>query len=277
MRGTGQSLRIFERCVFMLLVSTALQGCVTLNETKESVESIEIKVDADQAKVDLKQWLLRGRVCLEKDLSHLSASQLEQCPKINSAVVTSSGFVLNGGQQHFFSKVKPHIYSKTDFFIDIIVTIPLVCLDDGACIEMQDIAVYGVGNDKNVRTTAQLILILKRDQAASELEFKKAADLYQGSATKPTLPEECRRYRVQAESAIAEKNFSDAAEIYSKALKVAPWWPGGHFNRAIVLAEIGDFDQAIVEMNRYLMLEPNAPDARAARDRTYEWERKVGK
>ena len=107
--------------------------------------------------------------------------------------------------------------------------------------------------------------------------FEKAAQDYLNVVTKPMLPEEARKYKVQAEGALNDKKFEEAAGLYGKALDIAPWWPEGHFNRAIVLAETRYFLGAIREMKRYLLLVPDAPDARTAQDKIYDWERKVNK
>lgn len=108
------------------------------------------------------------------------------------------------------------------------------------------------------------------------LHFDATAQAYRDATTKPALPEAARRFKVQAEGAINDKDFNAAADYYEQALSVAPWWPQGHFNRALVLSETGEFQDAIVEMKRYLALVPDAPDARAAQDKIYDWERKAG-
>jgi hypothetical protein len=106
--------------------------------------------------------------------------------------------------------------------------------------------------------------------------FEAVAKSYHEAAVKPVLGEDARRYKVQAEAAIREKRFADAVAAYGKALDIAPWWPDGHYNRALILAELGKFAQAARELKQYLILVPNAPDARAAQDKIYEWEGKAG-
>ena len=103
--------------------------------------------------------------------------------------------------------------------------------------------------------------------AASLADYRKKA------ASNAALPEEANKYKVQAEGAVRDKEFDDAADLYAAALKIAPWWPVGHFNRALVLGEAGDYELAKREMNYYLQLVPNAPNARAAQNKIYEWER----
>lgn len=96
-------------------------------------------------------------------------------------------------------------------------------------------------------------------------------------AFKLSLPEEARRYRVSAEAAISEKRFDDAADHYEDALKIAPWWPEGHFNRALVLGEAGRSTEAIAEMKKYLQLVPDAANTRQAQDQVYKWEEKISR
>ncbi|MGH8747067.1 MAG: CFI-box-CTERM domain-containing protein [Burkholderiales bacterium] len=103
-------------------------------------------------------------------------------------------------------------------------------------------------------------------------QFEQDAARYRALAQKPALPEEARRFKVQAEFALGQKRYGDAIRFYGEGLKIAPWWPEGHFNRALLLAQTQRYGQATIEMRRYLELEPNAPDARAAQDRIYQWE-----
>jgi tetratricopeptide (TPR) repeat protein len=111
--------------------------------------------------------------------------------------------------------------------------------------------------------------------ADEEAHFQEVARTYRASNPKPQLPEAARRFRVQAEGAIHDKDFDAAADFFEQALSVAPWWPDGHFNRALVLSETGEFPDAIAEMQNYLTLVPDVPDARAVRDKIYDWERKA--
>jgi hypothetical protein len=59
-------------------------------------------------------------------------------------------------------------------------------------------------------------------------------------------------------------------------LDIAPWWPEGHFNRALIMGETKKYWDAMREMKRYLLLVPDAPDARAAQDKIYQWESVAG-
>jgi len=92
---------------------------------------------------------------------------------------------------------------------------------------------------------------------------------------KPVLSQEARQYKAQAEQAIGEKRLAEAAQSYHQALRLSPWWAAGHFSRALILSELGEYTVAIDEMTRYLFLKPDAADARAAHDKISEWEAKA--
>lgn len=114
----------------------------------------------------------------------------------------------------------------------------------------------------------------KKEAAAYRAAFSASlAEHREKAAANVALPEQANKYKVQAEGAVRGKDFDDAAELYRTALNIAPWWPAGHYNRALVLSESGDFELAIDEMNYYLQLVPDAANARTAQSRIYEWER----
>lgn len=104
--------------------------------------------------------------------------------------------------------------------------------------------------------------------------FETEAKKYREAETKPELPESAREFKVRAESAVKEKRFLDAVEAYDQALQIAPWWPQGHFNAALILAELKVYGLAVDEMQRYLLLAPDAANARQAQDKIYDWKGK---
>ena len=105
--------------------------------------------------------------------------------------------------------------------------------------------------------------------------FQAQAQAYRDAATKPELPEAAREFKVRAETAVAEKLFFDAVEGFDRALQIAPWWPQGHFNVALVLGELKTYGLAVEEMERYLQLVPEAANARQAKDKIYYWRGKL--
>jgi len=135
--------------------------------------------------------------------------------------------------------------------------------------------IYLNGSGSDSKRFADALYVLKHAviDSNNDTDFFETAHVYHVTNPKPELPEEARKFKIQAEGAVQEKNFFEAADSYSEALKIAPWWPAGHFNLALVWGETGVFIEAEREMKRYLQLIPDAPNARAAQDKIYSWER----
>ncbi len=69
-----------------------------------------------------------------------------------------------------------------------------------------------------------------------------------------------------------EKNYMKAIELYKKAIAIDQIaYPAGYSNVALLFAQINNFNAAINNMKKYLLLEPEASDARSAQDKIYEW------
>jgi len=107
---------------------------------------------------------------------------------------------------------------------------------------------------------------------AQEAAFASVAQSYRSVSVKPQLSEDVVRYKVKAESAVRQKHFDEAVDLYEQALAIAPWWPQGHYNRGLILGEIGVYKEAVAELQRYLKLEPDAANARPVQLKIYEWE-----
>jgi hypothetical protein len=110
------------------------------------------------------------------------------------------------------------------------------------------------------------------DAAAQATDFEQAAATYRAATSRPEPGERQRHHEVQAEAYVRDKQFLRAAETYAEAVAEVPAWPQGHFNFALVLETLGDYELAIEEMQHYLALVPEAENARAAQDKIYEWE-----
>ncbi|MBU2063568.1 MAG: tetratricopeptide repeat protein, partial [Candidatus Omnitrophica bacterium] len=96
--------------------------------------------------------------------------------------------------------------------------------------------------------------------------------VYPKLSLKPTLPEQARRFYVQAQTLTENKNYDGALDAYNKLITVAPWYPETWFNAAMLRAEKKEYYKAIENMKKYIQLAPDAPDARAAQDYIYKWE-----
>lgn len=140
-------------------------------------------------------------------------------------------------------------------------------------------------NKEKEQAAVRMLKELKGKVAACSVRYRpdpsllvalpETAAKYRALPVKPELPEAARIFRVQAEDAVARQRFQEAVELYGKALQVAPWWPEGHFNQALILGESDCPEEAIAAMERYLALVPDAPDARAARDTIYTWKGRI--
>jgi hypothetical protein len=102
--------------------------------------------------------------------------------------------------------------------------------------------------------------------------FDSVASRYLATEPRPVAGEDVRRFSVQAEAALRRKDLVAAALAYGQGLGLAPWWPQGRYNRALLMGELGFAPEAIQEMKRYLQLVPDAANARQAQDRIYQWE-----
>ena len=91
-----------------------------------------------------------------------------------------------------------------------------------------------------------------------------------------TVNENQRRFVVQANAATNQQSYSEAIYDFTRAVGVNPLsYPTAYYNMALLNAQIELFATAIMDMKKYLLLVPDAADARAAQDKIYEWEAKL--
>jgi len=103
--------------------------------------------------------------------------------------------------------------------------------------------------------------------------FKQIADNYHTITEKPAFSEEQRKYIVQANALNDNKDYTAAIQYYDKAIALNPVsYPAGYYNLALIASLAGNYNYAILNMKKYLLLLPNAPDAREAQDKIYGWE-----
>ena len=137
-------------------------------------------------------------------------------------------------------------------------------------------------NRKALTFTLVLILLaancpLRAQDAAAWADFQQKAAAWRALPVKPALSDDVKRERLLAENAVSEKRFQDAVSHYEAGLKLNPMWPEGHFNAALVSAELTNYDKAVWHMRAYLELVPNAPDTRSAREQIVIWQDKQDK
>jgi tetratricopeptide (TPR) repeat protein len=104
-------------------------------------------------------------------------------------------------------------------------------------------------------------------------KFKPLAAQYVSLKMKPPVSEEQRKFIVQANLLNQKKEYFDAIRLYNKAIELdLTAYPVAYSNLALLYAQVNFFDYAILCMKKYLLLEPEAADARACQDKIYEWE-----
>jgi tetratricopeptide (TPR) repeat protein len=108
--------------------------------------------------------------------------------------------------------------------------------------------------------------------------FEALAKQYREQTVKPSISEEQRKYIVQANLLTKRKNYIGAIGLYRKAIAVNPVdYPEAYSNMALLYAQENYYQRAIDQMKRYLLLVPDARDARSAQDKIYEWELQMKK
>ena len=113
---------------------------------------------------------------------------------------------------------------------------------------------------------------------AQLIQFKPIAAKYRELKVKPSVSEEQRKYIVQANLLNQQKMYDKAIEFYNKAIELDQTsYSAGYSNLALLSAQINRYDAAMYYMKIYLLLEPEASDARSAQDKIYEWELAMGK
>jgi tetratricopeptide (TPR) repeat protein len=114
---------------------------------------------------------------------------------------------------------------------------------------------------------------LKREHDERLAIFEAKAAQYRELTVKPRVSEEQRKYIVQANALNRLKDYDGAIKLYLKAVDLDPVaYPNAYFNLAMLSAQLHWFDSAISYMKQYLLLVPDAKDARSAQDKIYEWE-----
>jgi tetratricopeptide (TPR) repeat protein len=128
---------------------------------------------------------------------------------------------------------------------------------------------------KNFAAALNRLHVLANDNGAAWDQFRQQAAAWRALATKPPLPDAVRIQRIAAEDAIKNSHPDAAMNYYEAGLALYPTWPEGHFNAALIAAELGDYTDAAEHMQSYLELTPNAADAQAAHDQLDLWQLKA--
>lgn len=174
------------------------------------------------------------------------------------------------------------------YFSDIIdyqITINLNDINklDKVCFGNLMIYIYGKGNgrkffDDLILIQNQLKKQLIEKQNSQLILFEPIAAQYRALKVKPSVSEEQRKYIIQANGFNDQKMYDKAIELYNKAIEVDQTaYPAAYSNLALLSAQTKRFNAAIYYMKKYLMVVPEAADARGAQDKIYLWEAQTTK
>ena len=103
--------------------------------------------------------------------------------------------------------------------------------------------------------------------------FTTAAAELRKNGAKP--PDELEKHRILAEQAVNERDYTGAIQHYEEGFAAYPLWAEGWFNAALLYGELGEYEYAANRMRHYLVLMPDASDAKAAREKVIVWEEKA--
>ena len=89
----------------------------------------------------------------------------------------------------------------------------------------------------------------------------------------PAIPEEARKHFVEGTAIVkAAKNPAQqtlAAQSFTEALKVAPWWGDAYYNLGVAQELAEKYDEAEQAFNFYLLSNPGETEKREVQDRIY--------
>lgn len=136
------------------------------------------------------------------------------------------------------------------------------------------------GNLPNLKKAADNLYFIKQSLGnLTETQNKKIASFepiaaeYRALRVKPQMTEEQRKLIVQANSSSERKEYGIAIDLFNKAIELNPTsYPAAYFNLALLCEHQHRYTSAITYMKQYLMLVPDAKDARNAQDKIYDWE-----
>ena len=91
-----------------------------------------------------------------------------------------------------------------------------------------------------------------------------------------TVPEEARRHMIRGETAVemakTPEDYEQAIKEFQEAARIAPDWAEPYYNLGLVQEKAGKLKDAIISLNKYVQLSPDAPDTDEVRGFIYKLE-----
>lgn len=114
-----------------------------------------------------------------------------------------------------------------------------------------------------------------QDYADTLADFEQKTAAWRAQSPKPAVSDEVYKDRLLAEDALKNRNLAAAANYYEAGVAAEPTWDQGWYDVALVYEQLEDYFDAAQCMKHYVILRPDAPDVRAAKDNIILWEAKA--
>lgn len=108
--------------------------------------------------------------------------------------------------------------------------------------------------------------------------YQKFLELCGGYLGKTAAPvsEEARQHQLLSQDAQSRGDMDKALDESDKMVDAAPCWAQGRYQAALLEAQVGYYPVAVQDMKKYLLLEPDASNAQAAKDQILIWNGRMG-
>jgi tetratricopeptide (TPR) repeat protein len=105
--------------------------------------------------------------------------------------------------------------------------------------------------------------------------FHQRTAAWRALTVKPELSDEIHTRILLAEDAVKSNQPEEALRFYDEGVGLDPTWAQGWFNAALVAAQLNLYSDAILYMQNYLEVVPDATDAASAGDQIKVWKYKA--
>jgi tetratricopeptide (TPR) repeat protein len=105
--------------------------------------------------------------------------------------------------------------------------------------------------------------------------FHQRVAAWRALTVKPPLSNEVQTRLLLAEDAVKSNQPEEALRFYDEGVGLDPTWAQGWFNAALVAAQLNLYSDAILYMQNYLEVTPDAADAASAGDQIKVWKYKA--
>ena len=267
--------------LIMILLIVVLCTTVSYSQTNETQKSATNNPQIQSGNAEISKTVAEIRELLKNKIIISKRNYDEKENEEYNEWGTPTNLQILEDRIEFKFKKGNIIYYYSDLIVDNITTIYSAKKDYGPDFGKKFI-IYSEVKGEGVKLIEKFILLqkqIKENFFNSQLAlFNPTATQYRLLKTKPAISEEQRKFIIQANMFNQEKSYDKAIEMYNKAVNIDQTsYPAAYSNLALLSAQLLKYHEAIYNMKKYLLLDPEASDARSCQDKIYEWEAKIGK